>query len=308
MFHPLGGKLRIQPDDDGISDKTVGVENPVKTVDVFHGFRRIFSDMDEMKIVCGNQSGIHQFHANEGQPVQPEGFAGGIQKDDRVNGRFSRLDQSECFKHFIHGSEASGECHHGVAFRHEVQFSDEKVIKIDEFVAVGHHMVGGLFIRQGDVQAEGALFSRPFIGCLHDARSASGNDHVAVFAGFPGEFPRRFIRRFVIPDAGGAEDGNLADVAVRGENTVGAVHLPPGADQDGKIMVRGGGLGHVDSRFDILLEVAGIVPGGGYFGKLFDGAFQSLVAGIHGHGGGTFLVFTCKIPVVQKIRMLHELV
>ena len=38
MFHPLGGKLRIQPDDDGISDKTVGVENPVKTVDVFHGF------------------------------------------------------------------------------------------------------------------------------------------------------------------------------------------------------------------------------------------------------------------------------
>ena len=61
MFHPLGGKLRIQPDDDGISDKTVGVENPVKTVDVFHGFRRIFSDMDEMKIVCGNQSGIHQF-------------------------------------------------------------------------------------------------------------------------------------------------------------------------------------------------------------------------------------------------------
>ena len=46
----------------------------------------------------------------------------------------------------------------------------------------------------------------------------------------------------------------------------------------------------------------------GYFGKLFNGAFQSLVAGIHGHGGGTFLVFTCKIPVVQKIRMLHELV
>lgn len=92
---------------------------------------------------------------------------------------------------------------------------------------MGHTWLEVCSYRRVMFRPEGALFSRPFIGCLHDARSASGNDHVAVFAGFPGEFPRRFIRRFVIPDAGGAEDGNLADVAVRGENAVGAVHLPP---------------------------------------------------------------------------------
>ena len=169
-------------------------------------------------------------------------------------------------------------------------------------------MVGGLFIGQRDVQAEGAFLPGPFIGRLHDAGTSPRDDHVAVFVGFPGEFPRRFIGRLIVPDARGTEDGYLADVAVRREHAVGAVHLPPGADQDGEIVVGSVRLRHVDARFDIFLQIAGVMPGRGGFRKFFYVPFQGLVAGVHVQGGGALLVFPRKIPVVQKIRMLHWLV
>src|SRR5258706_12432401 len=62
-----------------------------------------------------------------------------------------------------------------------VQLAGEEIVEIDELRVAVDDLVGLLFERQPDIEAEAILPARAALGSTHDSIAAAGNGHVAEF-------------------------------------------------------------------------------------------------------------------------------
>ena len=65
-------------------------------------------------------------------------------------------------------------------FLHEVEFTIEKVIEINQLWVAFDHFVRLLFEWQTNVESETVLTTRAALGRAHDPLPATGDDHVIV--------------------------------------------------------------------------------------------------------------------------------
>jgi len=151
----------------------------------------------------------------------PEITTGGIDHDERDDVGFPCLHQGERFEGFVHGAEPAREKGDGIGVFDEVEFAGEEIFEGEKFGIPANGFVGFLFEREFDVEGEAVFASCACLGGAHDAFSPTGDDHIASFLHELAEAVGRFIGGGCGLGAGGSEDGDFFDTAIRGEDLVG---------------------------------------------------------------------------------------
>jgi len=115
------------------------------------------------------------------------------------------LDQHEGLEKLVQGPITTGENDEPVRILEEHHLADEEVAEVQRQVLVG---VGNLLVRQLDVQADAARagLGGPFVGGLHDAAPAAGDDGETRPGQFAGGLLGELVVRVARVGPGGAED------------------------------------------------------------------------------------------------------
>ena len=134
----------------------------------------------------------------------PETFA----KEEHGHlGHFVFLHEDKEFGKFVHGAEPAGKENVDFGAHGEHDFSGEEIFELEQVSEVG---VWVLFVREGDVEADGApaIFVSAAVGGLHDAGAAAGDDGVAVLGKESAEISGGAIITIGFFEAGRAKDGD----------------------------------------------------------------------------------------------------
>lgn len=163
-----------------------------------------------------------------GLPLFPVVAAGAVDEDDGHGDGFAGLDEGEDFEAFVHGSEAAGEEGDGVAGADEDEFSGEEVFEVDEFFVVGDEGVGFLFEGETDGEAEAGIGACAAVTRGHDSAARAGDDHPSGGGHFFGKFGGLNVVLMGFGGTGRAEDADLSDIAIGGEDFEGVAEFLEG--------------------------------------------------------------------------------
>lgn len=143
----------------------------------FDNFGDIVSDL--IKFAVGGVDGLEAFlHFGFKPTIErfPKRFA---DEEDWHFGHFAFLHEELDFGEFVECAVAAREEDINFRAHSKHYFSGEEVVKLH---LIGDVRINVLLVRKGDIEADttAACFVSAAVGCFHDARSAAGNDWVAI--------------------------------------------------------------------------------------------------------------------------------
>ncbi len=156
-----------------------------------------------------------------------------------MQGGLARLDHGHRLEALVLRAEPAGEEGDGRGLLEEEDLAGEEVLEVDELGVVGDDVVGLLLVGQADGDAEAGGAAGPALAGAHDAVAGAGDDHPAALAHAPGEGYGLDVVGVVGGRAARAEDRDLADAVVRGEDLEGVAQLLEGIGQELEVAAAG---------------------------------------------------------------------
>ena len=248
------GDLSMDADEHDVSDIAIGVEVVVEVNHFTAGEFEIVGNFEEGEVFFGNETISEQVFAHIFLEGFPKIAAGGIDHDERDDIGLPCLHQSERFESFVHGAEPAREEGDGIGVFDEVEFAGEEIFEGEKFGIPADGFVGFLFEREFDVEGEAVFASCACLGGTHDSFPPAGDDHIASFLHKLAEAVGRFIGRGCGLGAGGSEDGDFFDTAIRGEDLVGVFDFAHDAFELFEVALIGAIGGKTDHHGDHLLK------------------------------------------------------
>ena len=184
----------------------------------------------------------------------PEIATGGIDHDERDDVGFACLHQSERFEGFVHGAESAREEGDGIGVFDEVEFAGEEIFEGEKFAIAANGFVGFLFEREFDVEGEAVFASCACLGGAHDSFPPARDDHIACLLHELTEAVGRFVCGGCRLGAGGSEDRDFFDTAIRGEDLVGVLDFAHDAFELFEVTLIGAIGGKADNHGDHLFK------------------------------------------------------
>ncbi len=193
----------------------------------------------------------------------------------------------------------------------------KKYLKLMQLGVVGDDDVGLLLVGQADGHAERGGAAGPALSGAHDAVARPGDDHPAALAHAAGEGHGLEEIGVVGGRAARAEDRDLADVMIGGEDLEGVPQLLEGVRQELEVAAAGAVAGQArDGHHQVGEDVAvgavrgeaakevvdgGVAGGGPGVGRRFAGDGAGL-----GLGGGVGFVDRVIVHVIVQGRFYHS--
>jgi hypothetical protein len=193
--------------------------------------------------------------AVEREPLAPEAARLVLEEHDGPRQGLPGLDQGEDLEGLVVGAEAAGEQADRVALLHEDELAREEVLEADLLRVAVEDGAGHLLERQADQRPEGRLAARALDAGAHHARGAAGDRHPAALRHRCGEVAGEPAPRVIPRRPRGAEDRDLAAVAVRSEDAKGMAQLLQRRVHEHLIAARDGLSRELQRRDDHFLEV-----------------------------------------------------
>ena len=248
------GDLSVDADEHDVSDIAIGVEVVVEVNHFTAGEFEVVGNFEEGEVFFGDETISEQVFAHIFLEGFPEIAAGGIDHDERDDVGFPCLHQSERFEGFVHGAEPARKEGDGIGVFDEVEFAGEEIFEGEKFGIPADGFVGFLFEREFDVEGEAVFASCACLGGAHDSFSPAGDDHIASFLHKLAEAVGCFIGGGGGLGAGGSEDGDFFDTAIRGEDLVGVFDFAHDAFELFEVALIGAIGGKTDNHGDHLFK------------------------------------------------------
>ena len=248
------GDLSVDANEHDVTDIAIGVEVVVEIDHFPAGELEIVGNFEEGEVFFGNETISEQVFAHIFLEGFPEITTGGIDHDERDDVGFPCLHQGERFEGFVHGAEPAREKGDGIGVFDEVEFAGEEIFEGEKFGIPADGFVGFLFEREFDVKGEAVFASSACLGGTHDSFSPTRDDHIASFLHELAETVGRFVGGGCGLGAGGSEDGDFFDTAIRGEDLVGVFDFAHDAFELFEVALIGAIGGKADNHGDHLFK------------------------------------------------------